>query len=84
MIAAKLKESTDKGVKFRELDLDDEGGSDAADGKQDEADQFDDAASSVTALDDTKRQLEELQLRTIYTMVEPIQVCGVLAHRSGK
>ena len=26
-----------------------------ADGKQDEADQFDDAASSVTALDDTKR-----------------------------
>ena len=46
---------------------------DPAEMKHEDADiVFDDA--STTVLDDTKKQLEDLQLRTIYTLVENVQV----------
>ena len=49
---------------------DDEGGA----GDKDQGVQFDDDGASTTILDDTKKQLEDLQLRTIYTLVEDVQV----------
>jgi hypothetical protein len=48
--------------------------SDAYNSAVDNTDNVSQSTYQETALDDTKRQLEDLQMRTVYTLVEDVEI----------